>query len=97
MSAPVTRYRVVPFVEGDVVNEAGIAMPPYSVLAGTAKWLLLRLRQGVCGPLDGSWTSEQLCDIARRTAGTSARTSAHALTRLLAGGYLVAVEDEEVR
>ncbi len=97
MSAPGTCYRVVPCVEGDVASEHGVAMPPYTVLAGTAKWLLFRLRQGVFGPLDAVWTSEQLCVMARRTAGTSERTAARAVTRLLAGGYLVALDAEEVR
>ena len=96
MTAPVTRYRVVPFVAGDVVNEDGVALPPYTVLAGTAKWLLRALRHASFGPVDTLWTAADLATIAARVAGTTARTIERALMRLHAGGYLVAVDDEEV-
>ncbi len=92
-----TRYRTVPFVPGDLYNGDTIAMPPYPVLAGTAKGLLLVLRQAWYGPLDHAWTYQELCAIARRVSGATDRTIHQALARLIAGGYLVPLDSQEVR
>jgi hypothetical protein len=90
-----TTYRTVPFVPGDLYNGDTIAMPPYPVLAGTAKFLLLVLRQEWFGPLDHPWTRAELAAIASRVSGATDRTIQRAIDRLLAGGYLVPLERPE--
>jgi hypothetical protein len=90
-----TTYRTVPFVPGDLYNGDTIAMPPYPVLAGTAKGLLLVLRREWFGPLDHPWTREELAAIAYRVSKATNRTIQQAIDRLIAGGYLVPLEAEE--
>jgi hypothetical protein len=91
-----TRYRTVPFVPGDLYNGDTIAMPPYPVLAGTAKWLLLALRREYEVPLAHPLTLPELVAIARRYANTTDRSITSAIKRLIAGGYLQPVASQEV-
>jgi hypothetical protein len=100
MSEQVTRYRVVPFVEGDhPLNFLGFpaSVPGYKNMPGFASRLLLALHLSRMKNPILTYTNEHLFALARDygVLPKRIRTFDRGITLLIERGYLVPLDGEE--